>query len=48
MQTKARIIYGASRSVRGFMLYRLLNAVDEVTEKNCFLLGKEGYLISIS
>lgn len=47
MQTKARIIYWASRSVRRFMLYRLLDAVDEVTEENYFLLGKEGNLISV-
>ncbi|KAG1087473.1 hypothetical protein G6F42_020595 [Rhizopus arrhizus] len=35
---KARIIYGATRGIRRFMLYKLLDAVDEMIEKNQFLL----------
>lgn len=45
---KARIIYGATRGIRRFMLYKLLDAVDEMIEKNQFLLGKEGNLIFVS
>lgn len=48
MLAKARMIYRATRGVRRFMLYKLLDAVDEMIEKNRFLLGKEGNLISVS
>lgn len=45
---KAGIIYGATRGIRRFILYKLLDAVDEMIEKNQFLLGKEGNLIFVS
>ncbi|CAO0794116.1 unnamed protein product [Mucor circinelloides] len=48
MLAKARIIYRATRGVRRFMLYKLLDAVDDMVENNQVLLGKEGNLISVS